>query len=55
MSAATKTLGRYSAHPNVAMVQKWIKELPQKTGRSLEDWIALARESGLPTEKERRE
>jgi hypothetical protein len=37
------------------MVQKWIKELPQKTGRSLEEWLELTRKSGPPTEKERRE
>jgi hypothetical protein len=37
------------------MVQKWIKELPEKTGRTLEEWIALTKKSGPPTEKERRE
>ena len=37
------------------MVQKWIKELPAKTGRSLEEWIELTKKSGPPTEKERRE
>jgi hypothetical protein len=55
MSAATKPLGPYSTHPSVAMVQKWIKELTKKTGRSLEEWVALTRKSGPPTEKERRE
>jgi hypothetical protein len=53
MSAATKTIGFYSAHPSVAMVQKWAQELPGKTGRSLEEWIALTQKSGPPTEKER--
>ena len=37
------------------MMQKWIRELPEKTGRSLEEWIELTRKSGPPTEKERRE
>ena len=55
MSAATKLLGPYTAHPSVAMVQKWIKELTEKTGRSLEEWVDLTRDSGPPTEKERRE
>jgi len=55
MSTATKTLAPYSVHPGVAMVQKWVEELPQKTGRSLEEWFALTRKSGPPTEKERRE
>jgi len=31
--------GLYSVHPGVAMVQTWMTELPEKTGRSLEEWI----------------
>jgi hypothetical protein len=45
----------YAVHPGVAQVQKWIKELPDKTGRSLDAWIALTVESGPAGEKERRE
>ena len=45
----------YSVHPSVAMVEKWVTELPAKTGRSIEAWIALVKKSGPPTEKERRE
>jgi hypothetical protein len=37
------------------MIQDWIVKLPEKTGRSLDDWLRLVRESGPPTEKERRE
>jgi hypothetical protein len=37
------------------MMQKWIQDLPEKTGRSLEDWIELVKKSGPATEKERRE
>ena len=37
------------------MVAKWKDELPAKTGRSLDEWIALVRKSGPSTEKERRE
>jgi hypothetical protein len=55
MSAASKPTGPYTVHPGVAMVQKWVTELPQKTGRSLEEWSALTKESGPRTEKERRE
>jgi hypothetical protein len=44
----------YSVSPVVAMTQKWVKELPQRTGRSLEEWIALTKKSGPPAEKERR-
>ncbi len=37
------------------MVQKWMRELPAKTGHSLEEWMALTKKSGPATEKERRE
>jgi hypothetical protein len=37
---------RYDVHPGVAMVQKWVAELKPKTGRSLEEWIALVKKSG---------
>ena len=55
MSTAAKTLSPYTVHPGVAQIQKWREELPQKTGRSPEEWIAFTKESGPPTEKERRE
>ena len=45
----------YSVHPGVAQIQKWVQELPGKTGRSLEEWIALTEKSGPATETERRE
>lgn len=45
----------YDVHPGVAMVQKWIAGLRPKTGRSLEEWLALVKNEGPPTEKERRE
>jgi hypothetical protein len=51
--AGTKSI--YSVHPGVVMVQKWVETLPEKTGRSLDEWIALAKKSGPKTEKERRE
>jgi hypothetical protein len=37
------------------MTQKWIAELPEKTGRSLEEWLRLVKVEGPPTEKERRD
>lgn len=55
MATAIKVSGKYSVHPGVAMMQKWIRELPEKTGRSLDEWIALVKKSGPATEKERRE
>jgi uncharacterized protein DUF5655/uncharacterized protein DUF4287 len=45
----------YSVHPSVAMVQDWIATLPEKTGRSLDEWIRWVQESGPATEKERRD
>jgi hypothetical protein len=36
------------------MMQAWIAGLPQKTGRSLDDWIELVQDEGPRTEKERR-
>jgi hypothetical protein len=53
MAGAAKTKSIYSVHSGIAMMQKWIRDLPSKTGQSLEDWIALTRRSGPPTEKAR--
>ena len=39
MMARNKTEARrsiYGVHPAVAMVRKWIEDLPEKTGRSLD-------------------
>jgi len=44
----------YGVHPGVAMVQKWISDLPAKTGRTLDEWMAFIKKSGPATEKERR-
>jgi hypothetical protein len=37
------------------MTQKWIAELKQKTGRSLEEWLKHIKREGPKTEVERRE
>lgn len=55
MSPAQSARTLYSVHPGVAMVAKWKRDLPEKTGRSLEEWLALVKKSGPPGEKERRE
>jgi hypothetical protein len=46
--AAKKPAGRspYSVHPGVLMIQKWIAELKEKTGRSLDEWVALVKACG---------
>jgi len=53
--ATKKSKSVYSVHPGVAMVQKWIDELPVKTGRSLDEWLKLIKKSGPKTEVERRD
>ena len=35
----------YSVHPSVDMLAKWIDDLPAKTGRSLEQWVALVKKT----------
>jgi hypothetical protein len=42
----------YSVHPGVTMVQKWINDLPAKTGRSLDQWLRHIKAAGPPTEKD---
>jgi len=39
----------YSVHPAVAYLQAVVANLPQKTGRSLDEWLALVKRQG-PTE-----
>jgi len=54
-AATAKGKSLYSVHPGVAMVQKWVAQLKQKTGRSLEEWLALVEKEGPATEAERRD
>ncbi len=44
----------YSVHPGVLMTQKWIGDLKQKTGRTLEEWLAHIKKAGPTSEEERR-
>ena len=37
------------------MVEKWIADLKEKTGRSLDEWLAFARKEGPKDEKSQRE
>jgi hypothetical protein len=58
VKTATKTAKKksiYGVHPGVLMTQKWIAELKQKTGRTLDEWLKLIKKEGPPTEKERRD
>jgi len=45
----------YGVHPGITMIQNAIASLPQKTGRSLDEWIALIRKHGPKDEAARRE
>jgi len=45
----------YDVHPGVAMMQKWVIELKDKTGRSIDEWISLVEKEGPVDEKSRRE
>jgi len=45
----------YGVHPGVLMTQKWVAELKDKTGRSLNEWISLVKKTGPKDEKSRRE
>jgi hypothetical protein len=40
-------------HPSIAHVQAVIDHMPEKTGRSLDQWVALVEKSGPDGEKER--
>jgi hypothetical protein len=44
----------YGVHPGVLMTQKWVGELKQKTGRTLEEWLKHIKKEGPQDEKERR-
>jgi hypothetical protein len=53
--AMQKSRSLYGVHPSVLMVQNWTAQLKDKTGRTLEQWVALVKKSGPAGEKERRE
>jgi hypothetical protein len=44
----------YGVHPSVEKVRKAIEQLPAKTGRSLDEWIAFIKREGPSTQEERR-
>jgi len=53
--ATAKNKPLYDVHPGVATMQKWVAELKEKTGRSLEEWLALIKKEGPADEKACRE
>jgi len=52
--AKSKPKSLYGVHPSVAMTQKYVATLQEKTGRPLDEWLALLKKSGAATENERR-
>ena len=54
-ATGAKKKSSYSVHPGITMVQTWVTQLKQKTGRSLEEWRRLVKKSGPKDEKERRD
>jgi hypothetical protein len=54
-ASLAKSESLYGVHPSVAMVQKWLAELKEETGRSMEEWLALVRKEGPKDGKSRRE
>lgn len=52
-TGAAKSESIYGVHPGVAMGQKWVAELKEKTGRSLEEWTALVKKEGPTGHMER--
>ena len=54
-ASASRKKSIYSVHPGILMTQKWVTELKQKTGRTLEEWLAHIKKAGPKDEKARRE
>jgi hypothetical protein len=54
-ATASKKRSIYSVHPGVLMTQKWIGDLKQKTGKTLEEWLAHIKKAGPKDEKARRD
>ncbi len=49
-----KTRSPYDVHPSIAYIHSIVENLPERTGRSLEQWVALVKKRGPKSEKERR-
>jgi hypothetical protein len=54
-SSAKSSAIRYSPHPSIAMVVKWVNELKEKTGRNLDEWCAYIQKNGPKEMAARRE
>jgi hypothetical protein len=55
MPATETTKSEYDAHKSLRYVKSMIAGMKKKTGRSLEEWMQLAKEKGPADEKQRRD
>lgn len=46
MAKTQKKRSIYGVHPGVRMIMNWIAALKEKTGKSLEQWVAFAKKNG---------
>jgi hypothetical protein len=53
--AKTKSALQYDVHPNVAMTERIIAAMKEKTGRSLDEWVRFVVREGPPGARARRE
>jgi Domain of unknown function (DUF5655)/Domain of unknown function (DUF4287) len=53
--AAARTESLYGVSPGVMMFQKWAAGLKEKTGRTLDEWVALVKKEAPKEEKARAE
>ena len=52
-ASLAKSESLYGVHPSVTIVQKWLAELKEESGRSMEEWLALVKREGPKEEKSR--
>lgn len=54
-TTAARAKPRYDVHPSVRLVEHWVASLKEKTGRTLDEWIALVKAKGPKDEAARRD
>lgn len=53
--STVKKKSLFGVHPGVVMMQKWVAELKEKTGRSLDEWLKFIKKEGPKDEKAARD
>src|SRR3954451_10146661 len=54
MPKTKKPAALYSPHPSIQYARNVLAAMEKKTGRTYEEWVTVAKKSGLKTEEERR-